>query len=100
MFRHCPAVSPAVPQCWGTVQPLLPTEAEKTLDFRAHSWPPLLGTAGEQQKLWSMSQALPVLPGQEQHLPMGKSILGLSVPPSALQLILDLSCCSLPGSPE
>lgn len=37
-----PAMSPPVPaaQCWGTVQSLLPTEAERTLDFRAHSWPP------------------------------------------------------------
>lgn len=70
------------------------------MDFRTHSWPPLHGTAGEQQKLSSMSQALPMLPAQEQHFPMGKSILGLSVSPTALQLILDLSCCSLPGSLE
>lgn len=62
--------------------------------------PPLHGTAGEQRQLWSMSQALPVLPGQQQHLSMEKSILGLNIPPAALQLILDLSCCSLLSSPE
>lgn len=93
-----PAVSPPVPaaQCWGTARPLLPTEAGRTLDFRARS------TAGEQQQqqLWSVSQALPVLPGLEQHLPVGESSPGLNVPPAALQLILDCSCCSLLGSLE
>lgn len=54
----------------------------------------------QEQQLWSTSRALPVLPGQEQHWPIGKSSLVLNVPSAAFQFILDLSCCSLLGSLE